>query len=82
MQKRCRRDNNSNLSALLATPFLVLFSRQGSLAKGVTPQNVAAVALLLVLCEKPTYAAYVRKRERPVWMDTEPLPGSALGGNL
>ena len=25
---------------------------------------------------------YVRKRERPVWMDTEPLPGSAIGGNL
>ena len=38
--------------------------------------------VLLVLCEKPTYAEQVSKKERPVWMDTEPLPGSALGGNL
>ena len=29
----CPRDNNSNLSALLATPFLAGFRRQGSLAK-------------------------------------------------
>jgi len=27
-------------------------------------------------------AEQVRKRERPVWMETEPLPGSAHRGNL
>ena len=87
IQQRCPRDNNTirivihcyrldKHSALLANAFLVRFSRQGSLAKECDPQKVAAVACCWFCVRRRPMRRTLGKRERPVWMDTEPLPGS------